>query len=166
MGFLLLGVDSFIVCLAISPIVEPHWRWRLAALFGVADAVGFMVGAGLGWQISAGASAAAETALLVSMGVWLIAVAAATRPAATRWSLWAIPWVLTIDNLTYGLVGDHSTGSLFQQASEQALASVLMGLAGICVAAVLPRVGHTRAVSTRLAGAALVVAAGALLLVG
>jgi hypothetical protein len=31
---------------------------------------------------------------------------------------------------------------------------------------VLPRVGHTRAVSTRLAGAALVVAAGALLLVG
>jgi hypothetical protein len=147
MGFLLLGVDSFIVCLAISPIVEPAWRWRLAALFGLADAVGFLVGAGLGLQISAGAGAAAST-----------------RHAGTNWSLWAIPWVLTIDNLTYGLVGDHSASSLFSQATEQALSSTLMGIAGIVLAAGLARVAH-RTVSTRLAGVALVVAAGALLLV-
>jgi hypothetical protein len=160
MGFLLLGVDSFIVCLAISPIVEPHWRWRLAALFGLADLIGFMVGAGLGLQIAAGASAVAKTTLLVGMGLWLIAVAAGTKHAGTRWSLWIIPWVLTIDNLTYGLVGDHSASSAFSQA----LASTLMGIAGIVLAAGLARVAH-RTVSTRLAGVALVVAAGALLLV-
>jgi len=164
MGFLVLGVDSFIVCLAISPIVEPAWRWRLAALFGLADAVGFLVGAGLGLQISAGAGAVAETTLLVGMGLWLAVVAAGTRHAGTNWSLWAIPWVLTIDNLTYGLVGDHSASSLFSQATEQALSSCLMGIAGIVVAAGLARVAH-RTVSTRLAGVALVVAAGALLLV-
>jgi disulfide bond formation protein DsbB len=164
MGFLLLGIDSFIVCLAISPIIEPHWRWRLAALFGVADAVGFMVGAGLGLQIAAGASAAAETTLLVLMGLWLIAVAAGTKHAGTRWSLWAIPWVLTIDNLAFGLVGDHSAGSLLSQATEQALSSALMGVAGIVVATGLSRVTQ-RAIPTRLAGVALIVAAGALLLV-
>jgi len=164
MGFLLLGVDSFIVCLAISPIVEPHWRWRLAALFGLADFIGFMVGAGLGLQIAAGASAVAKTTLLVGMGLWLIAVAAGTKHAGTRWSLWIIPWVLTIDNLTYGLVGDHSASSAFSQATEQALASTLMGIAGIVLAAGLARVAH-RTVSTRLAGVGLVVAAGALLMV-
>src|SRR3954452_16526805 len=154
MGFLLLGVDSFIVCLAISPIVEPHWRWRLAALFGLADLIGFMVGAGLGLQIAAGSSAVAKTTLLVGMGLWLIAVAAGTKHAGTRWSLWIIPWVLAIDNLTYGLVGDHSASSAFSQA----LASTLMGIAGIVLAAGLARVAH-RTVSTRLAGVALVVAA-------
>src|SRR3954462_11641990 len=139
MGFLLLGVDSFLVCLAISPIVEPHWRWRLAPLFGLADFIGFMVGAGLGLQIAAGASVVAETTLLVGMGLWLIAVAASTKHAGTRWSLWAIPWVLTIGNLPDGLVGDPSASSLVSQATEQALSSTLMGIAGIVVAAGLAR---------------------------
>jgi hypothetical protein len=58
----------------------------------------------------------------------------------------------------------HSASSLLSQATEQALSSTLMDIVGIVVAAGLSRVMQ-RTISTRLAGVALVVAAGALLLV-
>ncbi len=52
MGFLLLGIDSLIAGVAICAIVDKGSRLRLAALFGVADGVGFLIAAGLGWQLS------------------------------------------------------------------------------------------------------------------
>src|SRR4051812_50205066 len=96
MGFLLLGVDSFIVCLAISPIVEPHWRWRLAALFGLADFIGFMVGADLGLQIAAGASAGAKNTPLGGLGLGVVAVAPGAEHAREPRSLWVLPWGVAV----------------------------------------------------------------------
>ncbi len=75
----------------------------------------------------------------------------------------------TMDNLTYGLVGDHSAGSLLPQAGEQALSSALLALVGLLVAVVLPRVVpvmEQRAAATRFAGGALVLAASGLVLLG
>jgi putative Mn2+ efflux pump MntP len=169
MGFLLLGIDSVIAGIAVSPIVDRGMRLRLAALFGVADIVGFLVGVGLGWQISGGASAAVETTILLALGAWLLVVAAGTRRFTANWTVWALPWALTVDNLAYGLVGDHSTSSLFGQAAQQGSSSALMAFAGLFVGAVLPRLVpalERRTVAMRLAGASLFVAAGALLLVG
>jgi len=46
MNFLLLGIDSFIACMAIGALVDRRsWVW-LAALFAAADAVGFLIGMG------------------------------------------------------------------------------------------------------------------------
>jgi hypothetical protein len=49
MGFLLLGIDSLIACVAIGALVERGTRVRLAALFALADGIGFLLGVGLGW---------------------------------------------------------------------------------------------------------------------
>jgi hypothetical protein len=169
MNFLLLGVDSLIAAIAICAIVGPRARLPLAALFGIADGVVFLIATGVGWRLGGGVSEALETGILVALGLYLLVVAAGTRPIAVRWPLWVLPWALTMDNLTYGLVGDHSAASNLQRAGEQGLSSALLALVGLLVAVVLPRVlpvAEQRAAATRFAGGALVVAAGGLLLLG
>ena len=170
MGFLLLGIDSLIACLAIGAIVDRRWRLPLVALFGVADAAAFLIGAGLGWQLSAGVTEVLGIGTLAALGLWLLVVAAGTRRAAELWPVWVLPFALTLDNLAYGAVGDHSTGWLFGHAGEQALSSSLLALVGLVAAAVvLPRalpVMESRAVAVRFAGASLLLATGGFLLLG
>jgi hypothetical protein len=169
MSFLLLGIDSLIACMAIGALVERGSRLRLAALFAVADGVGFLIGAGLGWQISSGASAALTTGILVGLGLYLFIVAAGASRVAAGWTVWVVPWALTLDNLAFGLAGDHSAGTLLGDAGQQALSSSLLAFAGLAIAVGLPRVvpgmAH-RAAATRFAGGALVVAAGGMALLG
>jgi hypothetical protein len=167
MGWLLLGLDSLIVCLAIGAIVDGRSRLKLAALFGVADGLAFLIGAGLGWQLfSEGASAVLTSGLLVALAVYLLVVTAGTRQVAARWPVWVLPAVLVFDNLTYGLVGDHAAGSLFRQAGEQALSSALLALVGLLAAAAVRPVIEHRAAPYRVAGGALLLAAAGLVLVG
>jgi hypothetical protein len=167
MGWLLLGIDSFIVCLAVGAIVDGRVRFKLAALFGVADGVAFLVGAGLGWQLfSEGASAVLTSGMLVAFSLYLLVVAAGTQQVAARWPVWILPAVLVFDNLTYGLVGDHAAASLFQHAGEQALSSALLALVGLLAAAAVRPVIERRAGLHRVAGGALLLAAGGLVLVG
>jgi hypothetical protein len=168
MGFLLLGIDSLIACMAIGAIVDKRWRLPLAASFGVADGAAFLVGAGLGWQLSAGVTEVLEIGTLGALGLWLIAVAAGTRRVAELWPLWVLPLALTIDNLAYGVANDYS-GSLLGHAAEQALSSSLLALIGLYAAGVLPRVLpalERRDVAVRFAGAALLLATGGFLLLG
>jgi hypothetical protein len=169
MGFLLLGIDSFIACMAVGAIVDKRWRLPLAAAFGLADGTAFLIGAGLGWTISAGVTEVLEVGTLAALGLWLLVVAAGTRRAAELWPVWVLPIALTMDNLAYGVASDYS-GSLVGHAGEQALSSSLLALIGLVAAAVvLPRVApvlRIRAVAVRFAGAALVVATGVLFLLG
>ncbi len=167
MNFLLLGIDSLIACVAIGAIVERGSRLRLVALFGVADLLAFLVGAGLGWQISAGVSGALTTGILVSLGLYLIVVAAGATRVAANWPVWVVPWALTLDNLAYGLAGNHM--ALLQDGAQQALSSALLAYAGLLVAVALPRLVwgmERRATANRVTGGALVLAAGGLVLLG
>jgi hypothetical protein len=163
MSFLLLGVDSLIACLAICAIVSPRARLPLAALFGVADGVVFLIGAGLGWRLPVGVTEVLATGTLVALGLYLLVVAAGMRRVAARWPLFVLPWALTMDNLTHGLIND-SAGALLEQAGQQALSSAALALVGLLAAVALPVRG--RAAATRFAGGALVVAAGGLALLG
>jgi hypothetical protein len=169
MGFLLLGIDSLIACMAIGAIVDRRWRLPLAALFGLADGAAFLIGAGLGWQLSAGLTEVLGIGTLAALAVWLLVVAAGTRRAAELWPVWILPFALTVDNLAYGAVGDHSAGWFLGHAGEQALSSSLLALVGLVAAAVvLPRVRpvmEPRA-AVRFAGAALLLATGGFLLLG
>jgi hypothetical protein len=168
MGFLLLGIDSLIACIAIGAIVDKRWRVPLAAMFGVADGAAFLVGAGLGWQFSEGVTIALGTGTLAALGLWLLLVATGTRRAAELWPVWVVPIALTMDNLAYGVASDYS-GSLLGHAAEQALSSSLLALIGLYVAGVLPRALpalERRAVAVRFAGAALLIATGGFLLLG
>ncbi|MBA2636810.1 MAG: hypothetical protein H0U79_01070 [Solirubrobacterales bacterium] len=170
MGFLLLGIDSLIVGAAICMVVSPRARLPLAALFGIADGALFLIGAGLGWRLGGGVSEVLQTGILVGVGLYLLVIiAAGTSRVAARWPLWVLPWALTLDNLTFGLVGDLSGGSLVQQAGQQALSSSLLALVGLLAALMLPRVlpaMKQSATATRFAGGALVLAAGGLVLLG
>jgi hypothetical protein len=168
MGFLLLGIDSFIACMAIGAIVDKRWRLPLAAAFGVADGVAFLIGAGLGWTISAGVTGVLEIGTLAALGVWLIVVAAGTRRVAELWPLWVLPLALTMDNLAYGVASDYS-GSLLGHAAEQTLSSAVLALVGLYVAGMLPRVlpaMERRTVAIRFAGAALLLATAGFVLLG
>jgi hypothetical protein len=168
MGFLLLGIDSLIACMAIGAIVDRRWRLPLAALFGVADGAAFLIGAGLGWTISAGVTEFLEVGTLAALAYYLVVVAAGSRLFTASWAIWVLPFALTMDNLAYGVASDYS-GSLAGHAAEQALSSALLALIGLYAASLLPRVVpalQRRAVAVRFAGVALLVAAGGFLLLG
>ena len=168
MSFLLLGLDSLIVCLAVGLLVDGRSRYALAGLFGVADGVAFLIGAGLGWQLfSEGASTVLTTAMLVALAAYLLVVAAGTQRVAVRWPVWVLPAVLVFDNLTYGLFGGHTAGTLFEQAGAQALSSTLLAFVGLLAAGALRPALEDRAVTPyRVAGGALLLAAAGLVLVG
>jgi hypothetical protein len=162
MGFLLLGIDSLIACVAIGAIVDRRWRLPLVALFGVADGTAFLIGAGLGWTLSAGLTEVLEVGTLAALGLYLLVVAAGSRRLAEL-PVWLVPIALIADNLAYGVA---YSGSLLGHAAEQALSSSLLALVGLlAVAAVLPR-AERRAVAVRFAGGALLVAAGGFVLLG
>jgi hypothetical protein len=164
MGFLLLGIDSLIACIAIGAIVDRRWRVPLAALFAIADGGAFLIGAGLGWTISASLTAVLEIVLLAGLGLWLVVVVAASRRLA-EFSVWLVPLALTVDNLAYGVANDYS-GTLAGHAAEQAVSSGLLAFAGLAVGAtVLPRLQH-RVGAVRVAGGALLLAAGGFALLG
>lgn len=169
MSFLLLGLDSLIVCIAIGAIVGRRSHLRLAALFGVVDAVAFLIGSAVVWQISSNVSDVVETGMLVGLGLYLVVVAGLTRTVAPLWPVWLLPWALSLDNLTYGLVGSPTAGWLLGHAAQQALSSALLALVGLLVGVALPRVFPVMqrgAAASAVAGAALVLAAGALSLTG
>ena len=166
MNFLLLGIDSFIACLAIGALVDKRSRVWLAGLFGLADGVAFLIGAGLGWTfLSGAASEVIEMGTLVLLGVYLLVVAASTAQMTARWAVWVLPIALIADNLTYGLAGEQ-TGTVGGEALVQALSSSMLAFLGLFAAVWLPRVLPVKVEPTRIAGAALLVGAGALFLVG
>jgi len=169
MNFLLLGIDSLIAGAAVCLLVDAKKRLPFAALFGIADGVGFLIGAGLGWKITESVTGAVGAGVFVVLGLYLLVVAAGMGKVAATWPLWVLPFALTLDNLAFGLAGDQATGSQLAQAGEQALSSALLALAGLSVAALLPRALPSlkrRVVATRFAGVATVLAGGALVMLG
>jgi|SRR5882757_3210347 hypothetical protein len=167
LSFLLLGIDSLIAGIAISPLVSARARVPLAVLFGVADGIGFLVGAMLGWHLPDEVTDLLPSVALLAYGLYLILVSAASKRVAARWPMWVLPWALTVDNLSYGLVHGRGVGEMFQQAGLQAVSSALLAGIGLAVALVLPR---AKAAGSRgfvgAAGGALVLASAALMLVG
>ncbi len=166
MNFLLLGIDSLIAGLAVGALVAPRSRAWLAGLFGLADGVAFVIGAGLGVALLSGAaSEVIELGSFVLLGVYLLVVAASTGQMTARWAVWALPLALTFDNLTFGLAGEQ-TGSVAGEALVQALSSGLLAYLGLFAAVWLRRAFPAKVETTRIAGAALLVGAGALVLLG
>ena len=170
MGFLLLGIDSLIACFAVGALVSRRSWLSYAALFGVCDAGGFLLGTALHWTVPDGTASVVETVVLVVLGVYWVAIAVFSRRAAeTRW-VWALPFVLTIDNITYGLIDHAWSSSVAVQAIEQLVSSALLALIGLVLSAAVvravPKLQQSRVVVAGCAGAALIVAAPILLAVG
>jgi putative Mn2+ efflux pump MntP len=180
MGFLLLGVDSLIACIAVGPIMTRRMVAPLIILFGIGDGGGFLLGSAFHWSVSDSLSNVLQTVILVALGLYWIALAIYSKWAAkqeleqtsrARWAVWILPWALSIDNITFGLVdGVPAHASVWQSAGEQALSSSVqaaIGLAiGMSLAYLFPVVRRHMALANGIAGGALIAAAGVLLVVG
>ncbi len=180
MGFLLLGVDSLIACIAVGPIVGRRWAVPLIVLFGIGDGGGFLLGSAFHWSVPDSVSNVVQTAILVALGIYWIALAVYSKWAAkqelqqtskARWAVWILPLALSIDNITFGLVdGVPAHASVWFSAGEQALSSsaqAAIGLAiGMGLAYAFPAVRRHMALANGIAGTALIAAAGILLVVG
>jgi hypothetical protein len=178
MGFLLLGIDSLIACIAIGPLISRRWALPLIALFGIADGAGFLLGSALQWSMPDSISSIIQTGTLLALGLYWIAIAVFSKKAVmaeqqsrSRWGVWLLPWALSVDNITFGLVDGVSNGaSVWVSAGEQALSSAIqagLGLAiGIGFAYAFPALRKRMALANGICGAALIVAAGALHFVG
>jgi putative Mn2+ efflux pump MntP len=108
MGFLLLGIDSLIACIAVGPIVSRRMAVPFALLVGVGDGAGFLIGSAFHWSMPDNVSSVLETSVLVALGVYWIAIAILSKQAAmaeqqskSRWGVWILPWVLSVDNATW-----------------------------------------------------------------
>ena len=151
-SWLLLGTDSLIACIAVGPIMAKRSLAVLssfAVLFGVGDGLGYLLGCAIHWSYPDSLGFLAPTVVAV-IGAYWIGVAIVSRMAAkaelaekSHWGLWLLPWLLSLDNITYGVVDGTSNGaSIWLSAFEQFLSSALqagVGLAvGIGLAAVIP----------------------------
>ncbi len=171
MGFLLLGIDSLIACFAVGALVSRRSWVSYAALFGVCDAGGFLLGTAFHWSIPDSTANVVETAVLVGLGLYWLGIALyARRIAETRW-VWALPFVLSIDNITYGLIDHAWSHSVAVQAIEQLVSSALLAGIGLLASAAVMRVipgskQRSATFAAGFAGAALIVAAPLLLAVG
>lgn len=180
MGFLLLGVDSLIACIAVGPIMSRRLMVlsSFALLFGVGDGGGYLLGTLFHYSIPASASNFIEYGFMGILGIYWIAIALISKSAAkaelqsrSRWGIWVLPFVLSVDNITYGAVsGVPAHFSVLASAGEQALSSAAqagIGLAiGIAVAAAFPALRRRMALANGIAGVLMLVAASTLIAVG
>ena len=178
-AWLLLGTDSLIACIAIGPIMSRRMSVLvpLALLFGIGDGLGYLLGCALHWSYpdSWGNFAPAVVALL---GAYWIVVAIISKRAAkaeenpkTRWGVWILPWLLSLDNITYGAVDGVSHGaSVYLSAFEQFASSAIqagVGLAiGIGVAYSIPAVRRHMWLANGVAGGLMIIGAGVLHQIG
>lgn len=181
MGFLLLGVDSLIACIAIGPIMAKRSvavLTSLAVLFGVGDGGGYLLGTALHYSMPDSLSSSIEYGVMVILGVYWLAVALISRSAAkaelsakSRWGVWILPWLLSVDNITYGAVnGVPAHFSVWASAGEQALSSAVqagIGLAiGIWVVAAIPAVRRRLPLANAIAGVLIIAGAGLMYVTG
>jgi hypothetical protein len=181
MGFLLLGVDSLIACIAVGPILAKRKLAVLssfALLFGVGDGGGYLLGTAFHYSISDGLSSSIEYGVMLALGIYWLAVALISRGAAkaelsekSHWGVWVLPWVLSVDNITYGVVsGVPAHFSVLASAGEQALSSAVqagIGLAiGIGVVAAFPALRRRMPLANAVAGILIILGAGFMLVTG
>lgn len=139
MGWLLLGTDSAIACIAVGALVGKRSWVPLALVFGLADGLGTLLGNGLRWTIPDTAATIVETAFMVALGVyWLGVSLMSKRMRGTAW-IWVLPWVLTVDNITYGLIDHAWSRSAAVQGLEAGISSAIQAAIGIAISVVVAK---------------------------
>jgi putative Mn2+ efflux pump MntP len=129
----LLSVDSFVVAVALSPIIRsPVSRCRLASLFGVCDGVAVLVGSALSYSApSLHIDERVVPLFVVVFGLYCL-VAAQWKQFRTHPRLVGIlPVLMSLDNLAYGAGIGQLPGGVFAQALVLAAASLALTALGL-----------------------------------
>ncbi|MEO8850963.1 MAG: hypothetical protein ABI360_04460 [Allobranchiibius sp.] len=136
-------------------------------LFGIADSGAFLLGTALNYEMSELAASIVSGTALLALGVYLVVVAVtAQRVANTRW-VWALPFALTLDNISFGLLDNSS--SVASSAALQLASSTLLALGGVVVSVAIvraiPKVHENKILTAGIAGVASIIAVPVLLFV-
>ena len=149
-----------------------------AVLFGICDGGGFLLSSAFHWSMPERVSNVAEVAVLGVLGLYWIGIAIFARRAAladqqsrSRWGVWVLPFVLSVDNIIFGPAdGVSKTASVWQSAGEQALPSAILAgvglVVGLGISYAIPALRRRVALANGICGAALLVACGVILMVG
>jgi hypothetical protein len=96
--------------------------------------------------------------------------ATAKDPESTgaRWAVWILPWALSADNITYGLVsGVPAHASVWFSAGQQTLSSVVQAGIGLLIAwglvALFPVMKRQMSLAFAFCGMTILAAAGAMI---
>lgn len=172
-SWLLLGTDSLIACVAVGPIMTRKLSVLVpfALLFGVTDGAAYLLGTAIHWSYPDNLGFVAPTVLVVLGLYWLFVAVISKRAAAaegnprSQWGVWVLPFILTLDNITYGAVDGVSSGaSVALSAFEQALSSAIQagaGLAiGMAIAYSIPGLRRNLWLANAVAGVLMIAGAG------
>jgi putative Mn2+ efflux pump MntP len=135
---LLLGLDSFVVCLALGTSPENRARrLALAICFGLCDGLASWLGAtGIGVRLTSFAVLDWLGPVAVgSYGLFVLALACGARhfprfPRLGSWLVFALPVCLSLDNLAVGVGLETSGGTSIVTALGLGLASGCLSLLG------------------------------------
>jgi putative Mn2+ efflux pump MntP len=159
----LLSFDSFIMSLALGSIIpSPTQRWRLAALFGVSDGLAVLVGSALGqgiWRHDVAHNIVLIYAL--AYGIFCLVSAHWNKFRANPRLAFALPVLMSLDNLVYGVGAGPSTTGIVESATVLSLMSFALAVPGVLFwnSTRLP----DASIRERVAGCALVVACASFL---
>ena len=154
----LLSFDSLIFAFVVGPLLSSRaQRWCLGALLGGCDGLAVVIGSAFGWN-AWGCHAIHKVLPLyaIAYGICcLIATHWNTLRANPRFAF-ALPVLLSFDNLAYGVGAGPLTTSVAEHAAAMGLASFSMAILGLLLSGVIcfPNVQ----IKQRFTGGALVVA--------
>ncbi|HEX4833043.1 MAG TPA: hypothetical protein VH478_18325 [Trebonia sp.] len=144
----------------------------LTLLFGLGDGLGYLLGCALHWSYPDSWGNLAPTVVAL-LGAYWIVVAIISRRAAkaeaeespkARWGVWVLPWLLSLDNITYGAVDGVSHSASIYLSFEQFASSAIQagaGLAiGIAIAYSIPAVRRHMWLANGIAGGLMIIGAG------
>jgi putative Mn2+ efflux pump MntP len=157
-----LSTDSLVVAVALAQLFTSiPSRMVLVLLFGVCDGTAVIVGAELGWRLGVSLSSQVVVLLLAFYGFYVLAVARWRWRAVSRGPAWLLPFMMSLDNLAYG-VETHGGKALADQAVVLGLSSSLMTAIGLAMGTfAFKPAGRSREQAT---GVLLIAASAALLL--
>ncbi len=141
----LLSIDSLIASTALGPVmaISPR-RWRLAALFGTCDALAYLAGGLLPQAV--GLSGVAELGvplLVVAYACYCLAASSWVAMRADARIAFALPVLMSIDNLVAGAQHAAAGAEAIVQALLLGLVSAAFSWCGLVVAG-LRRPGDVR----------------------
>ena len=128
----LLSFDSLIFAFVVGPLMSSRaQRWSLGALLGAFDALAVVAGSAFGWN-AWGCDAVHKVLPLYALAYGICCL------IATHWNsfranprfAFALPVLLSFDNLTYGVGAGPLTSSVAGRAAAMGLASFAMAILG------------------------------------
>jgi hypothetical protein len=154
----LLSFDSLIFAFVVGPLMSLRaQRWCLGALLGACDGLAVVIGSALGWNVL-GCDAIHKVLPLYAVAYGICCL------IATHWNslranprfVFALPVLLSFDNLAYGVGAGPLTSSVAGRATVIGLASFAMAILGFLLSDAI-RWSNVR-IKQHFTGCALVVA--------